>query len=220
MPKSNVQDNFLTIPKIDIERITITLEGTAPLITRPSGLKPWELERVIQEGSLIPQPLPWEYFSLSGYWISPKYEVQDEADWLAVLKKEKPRFGAYAAGIKDSAVVAAYRLGLIKNRVQGRMYFNINNTVKDNLYNESVVEIISEPPVMKEDEIKYKDRKRTFKTYTMMFEKWSIILDLEYISGSITSKTIKDWFEIGGKAIGIGQQRPERGGEFGTYEVI
>lgn len=168
-------------------------------------------------------------------------DVFNEEDWNGLIEKEITRFGFQVSGIKESALAGAYRLGLVKNLPTARMYFSIKNSVVDHLYKQSVIEIITPTipggaegtvgsdghtteysgrmaPIMREDCLS------TFSSgadmrYRMMFENWSMDLEIEYNADFINIETICYWFSLGGMGVGLGENRAEKGGPWGQYRV-
>jgi len=52
-----------------------------------------------------------------------------------------------------------------------------------------------------------------------MFEEWSIRIPLQVDEGNLSLQNVIDLITRAGFSVGIGEWRPEKGGEFGRFEV-
>lgn len=52
-----------------------------------------------------------------------------------------------------------------------------------------------------------------------MIQNWATEIELEYDEDFISPEAIRDYFEIAGRRVGVGDYRPQRGGHFGRYTV-
>jgi hypothetical protein len=55
--------------------------------------------------------------------------------------------------------------------------------------------------------------------YRPQFPKWATELDITYNSRALTPEQIVNLFEIAGFAVGVGEWRPEKDGQFGRFRV-
>lgn len=55
--------------------------------------------------------------------------------------------------------------------------------------------------------------------YRPQFRKWSTTLTVVYASSALTRDSVLSLIDAGGMGVGVGEWRPERGGEFGTYRI-
>ena len=55
--------------------------------------------------------------------------------------------------------------------------------------------------------------------YRPQFPKWATELDITYNSRALTDEQIINLFEIAGFAVGVGEWRPEKDGQFGRFQV-
>lgn len=55
--------------------------------------------------------------------------------------------------------------------------------------------------------------------YRPEFKKWATELDITYNSRALSSGQIVNLFEIAGFAVGVGEWRPEKDGQFGRFKV-
>ena len=55
--------------------------------------------------------------------------------------------------------------------------------------------------------------------YRPEFPKWATELDVSYNSRALAAEQIVNLFEIAGFAVGVGEWRPEKDGQFGRFRV-
>lgn len=55
--------------------------------------------------------------------------------------------------------------------------------------------------------------------YRAMYDNWSIEVEIEYLANFITLDQIVNLLRLAGRAVGIGNWRPEKGGPYGTFDV-
>lgn len=55
--------------------------------------------------------------------------------------------------------------------------------------------------------------------YRPEFPEWRTALEVTYVKSSLTRESLLSLVDAGGMGIGIGEWRPEKRGEFGTYQV-
>jgi hypothetical protein len=73
-------------------------------------------------------------------------------------------------------------------------------------------------PVMREDVVRI-GRGGTELRYRPEFPHWSATLAITYISSMLTESSLVAIVDAGGLGIGVGDWRPEKGGNFGTFKV-
>jgi hypothetical protein len=55
--------------------------------------------------------------------------------------------------------------------------------------------------------------------YRPEFTEWSAVLDVTYVTSALTRNSVLSLIDAGGKGIGVGEWRPEKDGDFGTYRI-
>lgn len=73
-------------------------------------------------------------------------------------------------------------------------------------------------PIMREDVVRV-GRGGTDLRYRPEFRQWSTWLEVTYITSALTRASVLSLIEAGGMGVGVGEWRPERDGDFGTYTV-
>ena len=212
----------VTLPEIDFKTVDITLYGTSPLVTHPFPMKAMRQieEKQMQTAKTSKHEIrkPWSDFGESLYWLTePPAEFTEESIRDAMANGAV--FGFHVGGIKDSAISAAVRRGLVKNAPVARGMFRICNTKQDHLYKKNCLSIKSaEPPIMR------KDCLSTFSSgadmrYRPQFDDWSIDVSIEYDASAISLEQLLMWFKLGGFACGLGENRAEKGEGWGSYTI-
>jgi hypothetical protein len=84
---------------------------------------------------------------------------------------------------------------------------------------QQLVRIVGEPR-MREDVVRLGGPSRSADLrYRPEFPVWSTVLEVTYITSSISRQSVLSLIDAGGLGIGVGEWRPEKRGEFGTYAV-
>lgn len=81
-----------------------------------------------------------------------------------------------------------------------------------------LTEIISEPPIMREDMVRVGMGKADMR-YRPEFRGWSVYLTVKFIPNPLTLDQLISLFNLAGFACGVGEWRPEKNGQFGTFHV-
>lgn len=79
-----------------------------------------------------------------------------------------------------------------------------------------LVPIIGEPR-MREDVVRV--GQGTDLRYRAEFTNWSATLDITFVTSSLSAKSVLSLIDAGGMGVGVGEWRPQRSGEYGTYRV-
>lgn len=80
------------------------------------------------------------------------------------------------------------------------------------------VAVIDGKPVMREDMVRL-GMSGTDLRYRPMFTEWSTTLEVTYIKSSLSRASVLSLIDAGGLTVGVGEWRPERKGDFGTFEI-
>lgn len=219
MPDSK-KEITVNLPEVDFRYLTVKLVGETQLVTCPFSVKQMQQieDKVTGKAKTQKHDIrnPWEDFIYALYWLTPPPKDFTEQAFKTAIDKGA-RFGIHVGAIKDSAIMAAYRRGLVKNAVTARGLFQITGTVQDWFYEKSCIEIItSEPPKMR------KDCLSTFSSgadmrYRPQFNKWALEFTVKYDNGTISPEQLLMWFQLGGFACGLGENRAEKGEGWGSY---
>jgi hypothetical protein len=82
---------------------------------------------------------------------------------------------------------------------------------------QSLVPIEGEPH-MREDVVRV-GRGGTDLRYRPIFPDWSAVLEVTYVTSALTQGSVLSLIDAGGMGVGVGEWRPEKDGDFGTYRI-
>lgn len=155
---------------------------------------------------------PWEDFIRSMYWLTAMPKSMTEKGFNKAIA-DGARFGFPVTAIKQAAISAAYRLGWTKDKASLKGAFFIGTDENQ------MVEIISDPPIMREDMVKLSMGVADIR-YRGEFRNWRMNLSISYVEGGqYTFEQIANTINAGGYACGIGEWRPEKNGQYGMFRI-
>lgn len=71
---------------------------------------------------------------------------------------------------------------------------------------------------MREDVVRV-GRGGTDLRYRPQFDEWSTVLEVIYVPSALTRGSVLSLIDAGGLGVGVGEWRPEKDGDFGTYRI-
>lgn len=200
------ENAVIEIPKINIERAFIRLEGDEPLIVHKFSEKAKKemLDKQMKKGKQAkPAKDPWMDFCESMYWLDDMPKKPTEAD------VKKARFGIPSLMFKACAVGAGRFVDdLPMTQIRG-MFF---------IPGEFVEIECKDGPTMREDMVRLNGKTADIR-HRGEFTNWAVTLPVEYNSSACSLEQILNLLNVGGFSQGIGEWRPERGGQFGRFHV-
>lgn len=218
------KNEVIEIKALEYRTVELEIEGITPLIEhawdQKAKIQILEKEQRKKAAKEREYKNPVLDFINSLYWLEGKPEItnemkeDEEACEQAYLKalENGARFGFPIKGLKDSAVSAAYRMGWTKDKVSARGAFFVRGFTTD------FVEIEGTPE-MREDMVRVGMGAADIR-YRGEFKTWSAKFTLEYcVNGVYDLETIINMINAGGRVCGIGEMRPEKGGQNGMYRI-
>ena len=199
------------IPAIDIKFATIHVKGDSPLIIHKWSEKAKkeildkQMKKAKTKGHDVKDPV--RDFIESLYWLEGEPEEKTEVGFAKAIQNGA-RFGFPSVAFKASAVSAGYRSGVTKDKVSMNAAFHIDN---------EFVEICGVPE-MREDMVRVGMGSADIR-YRGEFKKWDATFQVKYNASSISLEQLVNLFNLGGFACGLGEWRPEKGGQYGMYHV-
>lgn len=225
--KKQENTQVITIRPVKVSKAKITLVGDTPLIIHAWGEKAKKemlaaQQKVKKDKKAMDIRDPFAEFMDALYWVTPKpTEHTPEAFEAAIAAGAK--FGFPTTAIKQAALAACYRAGIIPNQVGMKCSFYLNAIDGCDKGTGSELAIIDtdEPPVFREDMVKIGGiNKVADLRYRPAFNNWKIRLMISLIeTGTFTMESIINAINLGGFMNGIGEWRMERDGDFGHYHV-
>jgi hypothetical protein len=191
------------IQRIQVERIFVPIVGTAPLIVHRFDEK---ARRMMLEKQTARKSLR---------------EVRDpQAEYEACLYKisrnGQEKYGFPASAFRKATIGAARFYDKSVSMTGLRQMFMVKGvlTKADPL---ALVEIEGKPEP-REDTVRLPNGNAEVR-FRAMFAEWSAMLEIEYVASSIFQDSLLSLVDAGGQFVGVGDWRPEKTGQFGTYEI-
>lgn len=202
---------IIMIPAIKIEELPITLVGDSPLIVHRFSEKTKRemLDKQMKRAKTTSRDAknPVSDFMESLYWLTemPK-EHTEEAFEQAIASGAE--FGFPAIAFKSSAVSAAYRMGITKDKMTARGAFHIDGEFVR----------IDGIPSLREDMVRLQGSSADIR-YRGEFKEWRATFMVRYNASVYSVEQIANFFNLGGFACGVGEWRPEKDGSYGMFHV-
>ena len=201
----------IELKPIEIKEITLNIVGTTPLIVHKWDEKTKQemLDKQMGKAKTKKHNIkdPVRDFIESLYWLAGKPEEPTEQAFAEAIRNGA-RFGFPSNGMKASVVSAGFRAGVTKDKVSSYGAFHIDS---------EFIEILGTPSI-REDMVRVGMGAADIR-FRGQFDEWSALVHIRYNSGVMTAEQLVNLFQLGGFAVGIGEWRPEKGGQFGMYEV-
>ena len=205
------EEKEITLQPIKIKEVEITIEGITPLIVNNFNEKSRQqiLDSQMKKPKEEKKPRnPIEDGMRALYWLTPMPEEFTEESFEKALK-QGARFGFPSKGIKASAVSGAYRNGMTKDKVSLYGAF---------LIPEELIEIKYKDLHIREDYVRVANGSADVR-FRPEFNEWSMTFTIRYNENKYSLEQIINFINIGGFSCGLGEQRVEKGGNNGSYQV-
>ena len=202
----------ITLPEIKLETRKIYLVGTAPLIVHafPEKARKQMLDkqmRVAKGGRDARDPFAEVEAA--------KYILPDG------------RHGFPAVAFKDTAVTACTSLSDV-TKVAARQAFRVKGlqmdtkgVIEGSFIRTALVPLITHEPTIREDVVRLSGVGRTPEMrYRPEYSVWGVELDVVLNPQVISIDQLGSMFQAAGHGVGVGDYRPERDGDCGTFEVV
>lgn len=200
-----------TTPAIEIstiaaETLLVPIIGTSPLIVHNFSEKSKRQMLEAEQGKKAPKQVR-----------DPQAEY--EAAFYRIHDEGAPdRYGFPVTAFKAATVGAARFYGKDVRMTELRQFVFMQG-VLTKADPQQLVEIVGEPH-MREDVVRLGGMSRSADLrYRPEFTDWSVTLRVTYVTSSLSKSSLLSLIDAGGMGIGVGEWRPEKRGEFGTYTV-
>ena len=194
------------LTRIDAETLRVPIIGTSPLIVHNFSEKSRRQMLEAQQGKKKVKEIrdPRAEYEAAFYRIS--HEDGTDGYGFPVTAFKAATTGA-ARFYDKSVTMTALRQFLFMRGIMSKADPQM------------LVEIVGQPE-MREDVVRLGGASRSADLrYRPMFPEWSCVLEVTYVKSSIDRNSVLSLIDAGGMGIGIGEWRPEKRGEFGTYAV-
>lgn len=182
---------------ISRKRMRFWICGTSPLITHNWDEKAKEMMRGKQAGKK-----------------TKTREIRDpqREAMAAAYKTDGGQFGIPGMGFKASMLAAAHKdLGIEKTLVRKAVFLATADSNK-------ILEMECGTPVIREDMVRVGMGSADLR-YRPMWTDWRVRITLEVDADLLTQEDIATLVDRAGFGVGICEWRPEKGGEFGRFEI-
>ena len=195
----------LVIPPIETKTFNVKLIGDSSLIVHKWSEKAMKMildKQTKKAGTGKEAKDPWADYCDSLYWLSEKPTNPSEDD-IAEAK-----FGFPAKAFKACAIDAGFQQGIIPKKTTARGAFHILG---------EMVEIEGHPQI-REDMVRIAMGTADIR-YRGEFPEWSVVLTIRYNPRAMSAEQIINLLNFGGFSNGVGEWRPEKDGDHGTFHV-
>lgn len=202
---------IIMIPAIRIEELFVTAIGDSSLIVHRFSEKvkremlDKQMKRATTKGRAAKNPVG--DFMESLYWLTEMPKDHTEEAFEKALA-EGAEFGFPSIAFKSSAVSAAYRAGITKDKMTARGAFHIDGEFVK----------IDGIPTLREDMVRLQGSSADIR-YRGEFKQWRATFKVKFNASVYSPEQIINFFNLGGFACGIGEWRPERDGSYGMFHI-
>ena len=193
--------DVVKLAPIKTKTVMIRIEGTTPLISHQWSQKALEQMRSKKAGQK----------KKNREATDPKAEFEG-----AAYRLTDGRYGIPATGIKNAIASAAHKdMGLARTILRKGLFIHSDETPSGG---HPLVAVQCPEPVMREDVVRVGQGSADLRYRPEMWP-WAIDLKITFDTEWLTLETIVGLMQRAGFGIGLCEWRPERGGEFGRFEV-
>lgn len=185
------------LQKLNRERLAFWIRGTSPLIQHKWSDK---AKRLIEEKQSGKKTKAREARDPDGEAMDATYLTEDG------------KFGVPAMAIKCAMISAAHKdIGIEKTLVRKAVFFRVSDS-------DMVLPMECAEPVVREDMVRVGQGSADIR-YRPMFDKWRVRVEVEVDADLLKVDDVVNLVNRAGFGVGIGEWRPEKGGEYGRFEL-
>ena len=201
---SATQKVVVKIPPLNIKMMEVLLVGDSRLVVHAwsDKAKKMMLDKQMKKakGGKEAKDPEQDYLD-SLYWMSPV------GDW------KKAKFGFPVIAFKAAAVDACSQVdGMTKVMARGAFHVGLSAGDADELVQ------IQGKPSMREDMVRVGMGTADIR-YRAEFWPWRVVLPVRYNASVCSTEQIVNLLNIAGFAVGVGEHRPQRDGQWGLFHV-
>jgi hypothetical protein len=185
------------IQRIAAETIEVPIVGTAPLIVHQWSAKAKQQMLDAQQGRK-----------------NVKEARDPEKDYLSSLYETDDGYGFPVLAFKAATIGAARYFGKAVRMTELRQFLFFAGV--PSVDRTQILTPITGEPRMREDMVRV-GMGGTDLRYRGEFVEWSATLIVTYVTNSISRESVLSLIDAGGMGVGVGEWRPEKRGQNGTY---
>lgn len=194
-----MSDAQIAINKIGTETLLIPIVGTAPLIVHKFSEKAKRQMLDAMQGRK-----------------SPKQPRDPEADYeSAMYLHDDGGYGFPVIAFKAATVGASRYFGksVPMTMLRQSIFVDAEFSKRDG----QKLARIAGTPHMREDVVRV--GMGTDLRYRPEFTEWQAVLEVTFVASMLTRDSVLSLIDAGGMGVGVGEWRPEKKGDFGTYQI-
>jgi len=192
----------ITIPQVTRTTLVVTVKGITPLVVHRMD----DVTRREMEDKLM------------GKAVKKRKPVDPEKAYLeCIYYTEGDYHGFPCSGAKAAMVRGGKHVGLVMKDLKGATWVRGVPSLNDD---REVLEIITdEPPIKRTDLVKIGMGISTLR-FRPEYKNWEMEIPVMFAVNSFTDEQIINAINAGGWYAGLGENRPEKGGDWGRFEVV
>jgi hypothetical protein len=190
--------NIIEIPRIDAETLIVPIVGTSPLIIHRFSEKAKKQMLDAMQGRK-----------------TPKQAKDPQAEYEAAFYRTNeggyglPIIAFKAATIGGARFFAGVTMTLLRQVLFFRGQVGVDG---------QQLAIIDGEPKMREDVVRVGNGGTDLR-YRPEFPEWKTQLRVTYVTSQLTQASVLSLIDAGGMGVGVGEWRPEKKGDMGTYMI-
>lgn len=188
----------VVIDRIDAETIRVPIIGTTPLVTHRFSEKAKRQMLDNMQGRKSPKESK-----------DPEAEYEAAAYRFADGGYGMPVIAFKAATVGGARFYAAVTMTALKQFMFFRGELGVDGQMLARIEGE---------PRMREDVVRV-GRGGADLRYRPEFMPWRTTIDVTYVTSALTRGSVLSLIDAGGMGVGVGEWRPERDGDLGTYQI-
>lgn len=192
----------IMLPQLDIRTLEITLVGESPLICHRWSEKAKKEMLDKQMGTATSGKAKKD--PESDFWES-LYHMEEGQTYP---HRDGYRYGFPTIGFKNAAVTACTSLGKAITKVSARQAFHVIGELTE----------VFGTPRPREDMVRLGGSVADIR-FRAEFPTWRVAIQVRYNARLLTDQQIINLFNTAGFAVGCGEWRPEKDGQFGMFRV-
>ena len=190
----------IVISKIDTETLRVPIVGTSPLIVHKFSEKAKRQMLDAMQGRK-----------------TPKEPKNPEAEYEAAFYRHDDKsYGFPVIAFKAATVGGArfYGKSISMTALRQFVFFDAEFS---KAAGQKLARIVGDP-IMREDVCTVGMGGKDLR-YRPEFTEWSTTVAVTYVKSMLTRESVLSLIEAGGMGVGVGEWRPEKKGDFGTYQI-
>jgi hypothetical protein len=190
-------ETVVQLRPINVQKLRVTVEGTSPLIQHKWSTKALEMMRSKGAGKKTKER-------------SARDPQKEASEATYTTSDGKP--GLPLLALKSAIIMAAHKdIGIEKTLVRKGLFIQAPDA-------SLILPMKCSKPIVREDCVRVGMGAADLR-YRPQFDTWSVEINMEYDADLLQPADIVNLIDRAGFGVGVGEWRPEKGGEFGRFRV-